>query len=495
MSARTHNRARIFFAGSAAVVILGHLTLLAAGLTVTRLWEDEAYNLTVGLNLVGGNGYASDGILSAGRLDPFDYRISTGPAVLLPVSLALATGIDPVIGARTVMACFYLLLLAVLYLLGHRAAGRWGGLLAAAMPLTFNTMQQPSPLQGPTDILWEVPAALFLGTFLLLFRRHPAWAGLAIGLAFESKMLAVLVVPVAVLATVFVPRGASPGARVRRVLTFSASALGPVLLFELAKLVSLGSDRYVASTRDLFYFLRSGGQSGFSVSPWEKVLTVFSSWSLPWAVAALVVAVWGAVVVLAKARRAADRGSAVGGDLLVPLGFLAVWLMWWGISTTQPAWIRHPSPALLVAVPVLAAHGLAAWNQLRAGHPDRWPALPVAVGGISVGLFLFSAGAHLWTVYTPRETLQAQRAVAATIRTIPGAELRGWWGSFAPIALLADKRAVLVENDPVSSSPILVNGGADAGPDVARARAEVWCGDALVHVASYLVCAPKVVGR
>ena len=91
----------LFWVAVAAAVVANVLVLVPAFTTV-RLWEDEAFNLTVPLNLLRGLGYASDGTLSGSELAPFDVRISTGPVVLLPIAGVLALGIDPVVAGRLV---------------------------------------------------------------------------------------------------------------------------------------------------------------------------------------------------------------------------------------------------------------------------------------------------------------------------------------------------------------------------------------------------------
>src|SRR5690606_23910770 len=165
----------------AAALIVAHAIIAWHSLAVMRFWEDEAFNLTVPLNLVAGLGYTSDGALSGSTLTPFDPRISTGASVLIPVAGVLATGIDPVIGARLVPLAYWLLLLAGLGILGHRVGGRWAALVAVAVPLTFNSALTISPIQGPADLLGEIPAAaMFVWALLVLPRR--AWlAGLFVG--------------------------------------------------------------------------------------------------------------------------------------------------------------------------------------------------------------------------------------------------------------------------------------------------------------------------
>src|SRR5690606_33137444 len=142
-------------------------------LFVLRLWEDEAFNLTVPINLLAGLGYTSDGTLSGSELTPFDERISTGPVVLLPVAAVIGMGADPVIGGRSIALLFWIALIAGTFILGKGAAGRWGGLVGAAVPLALNLNQLPSPVQGPTDILGEVPSAALIVWAIVAARRRP----------------------------------------------------------------------------------------------------------------------------------------------------------------------------------------------------------------------------------------------------------------------------------------------------------------------------------
>ncbi|MET0932244.1 MAG: hypothetical protein ABWX56_00910, partial [Mycetocola sp.] len=122
--------ATVLFWTVLSLVLVAQLWVILPGFTVMRLWEDEAFNLTVPINLLDGLGYTSDGTLSGSRLAPFDPRISTGPVVLLPVAAVLALGVDPVVGGRAVVLVFYAALLVGLWLLGRRIGGRWAGLAA-----------------------------------------------------------------------------------------------------------------------------------------------------------------------------------------------------------------------------------------------------------------------------------------------------------------------------------------------------------------------------
>ena len=192
---------RVLFWLSAAALVVCHVLVAWQSLVVFRFWEDEAFNVTVPLNLLDGLGYTSDGALSGSTLTPFDVRISTGPAVLLPITAVLATGIDLVIGARLVPLLYWVLLLIGLGVLGNRIAGRWAALLAVAVPLAYNTTVGVSPIQGPADVLGEIPSAALLVWALVVLPRRAWLAGLLVGLAIQAKLIVLLALPAFAVAT------------------------------------------------------------------------------------------------------------------------------------------------------------------------------------------------------------------------------------------------------------------------------------------------------
>ena len=469
------------------------------GLYRTRLWEDEAYNLSVPVNLVHGLGYASAGLLTTGPVDPFDIRISTGPAVLLPIAAVLATGIDPVVGGRLVLALFAILLAVALYLVGSRLSGRWGGLLAAAAPLSFNAATPPSPIQGPTDILGEYPAAAFLVLSLLVISRRPLLAGVLAGLAIESKTLAVLSLPVLVLVAAFGPSGLSLVGRALRVIRLGLGAAVPVVLYELVKLLILGWPRYYASTRDLYYFLRSGGQTGYEVPVGDKVGVLLADWSLPSTlalVAVVVVAATGAAYLVSRLRRGSaplDRERTVLALSLV--GTLVVWLGWWLTSRHDPAWIRHPAPGLLVAVPLLLAVW---WGAIRAlpALGERACRLVGRVAAVAViAVLAVQTVTQFRLVSEPPYygTLSDQREAAEALNRFPGREVQGEWGLLPAIAFLAGRQAVMDAAPEDPDTPWLIE-AVDRSPDgVTRTRAliEERCGRTVDEVGIYVFCEPR----
>ncbi|QNA91980.1 hypothetical protein [Microbacterium sp. Se63.02b] len=289
----TRTRTILFWVAAAALLI-GHVVVAWHSLVVWRFWEDEAFNLTVPRNLLDGLGYSSDGALSGSTITPFDPRISTGPVVLLPVAALLATGMDPVLAARLVPLAFWVALLAGLALLGRRIGGRGAALLAVAVPLAFTASAGVSPIQGPADLLGEIPAAALIVWALVVLPRRAWLAGLLVGLAVQAKLIAILALPAFAVA-LWVLSGGTGWARVRETLRRSWPPLllvaVPTLLVEIAALLSLGVSGFIEHVRALVSFVRSGGQGDAATTVLQKLGTLADSWSLP-----AVLAVVGAVL-------------------------------------------------------------------------------------------------------------------------------------------------------------------------------------------------------
>ncbi|HWU46315.1 MAG TPA: glycosyltransferase 87 family protein [Humibacter sp.] len=381
-------------------VIAAQLAVVAPELWLTRVWEDEAYNLTVPLNLLSGHGYTSDGILTRfGGMTPFDVRISTGPTVLLPIAAMLATGVDAVVGSRLVMLLFYAGLLVVLWVLGRRVAGRWGGLVAIAVPLALNTNQLPSPSQGPIDVLGEFPSAMFLGLALLFVQRRPWLGGLMLGLAIQTKFITALALPVLVLMVWFAFAEVPTRQRIRRSLAVIVLAVVPSVLYQLVALVCLGWNAYVDNVHSFLYFLKTGGQYNVHTSALAKLSSLFGSWFVPaWLVLVVIVlalAVGAAVWALARrmpararARLLAAAGACLPGRrLLVLLAgaslLLVVWIGWWAASKGTPDWVRYPAPGVLICVPMLAAAVVLGCRMLWLASADGTQARSVERGAVA----------------------------------------------------------------------------------------------------------------
>ncbi len=523
----------VLFAVLAGILALANILAIVPGLTTTRLWEDEAFNLTVPVNLLAGLGYTSDGTLSGSILAPFDERISTGPVMLLPIALVLAFGADPVIGGRVVALLFWMLLLAGLFVLGRAVAGAWGGLLAAAVPLGLNLAQRPSPVQGPTDILGEVPAAALIVWAVIAARRRPWLGGLLLGLAAQTKFIAWLAVPALVVFVLFAPRDMGWRRRILRVAPPTFFALVPTVAYELVKLLSLGLDEYIWQTRLYVRFLRWGGQDNITAAPAEKAALLLEQWFVPGIAALIIALVAVAGVAVAWLRISEDDtkaralygdpdapAAAIGGPVtasaaafrsgdprdwtrrqIAVLGIAAIvgvgtYTAWFLVSQHTPAWIRQPSVGLLAFAPMIAAVAWRGWSDLCR---NRTPL--VCIGGIAGATVLvigavFGIAGHLVAPPMSDQQLADQRADAQQIAEAMGTDARvgvggglpsagrsadAWiavpWSGAVSIVFLSGSHVGLIGEDAMTGEPYIARGEAPEG-----------C-DPLVQVEPYVVCA------
>ncbi len=442
----TRTRTILFWAVAAALLI-GHVIVAWHSLVVWRFWEDEAFNLTVPRNLLAGLGYSSDGALSGSTITPFDPRISTGPVVLLPVALLLATGIDPVLAARLIPLAYWVLLLAGLAVIGHRIAGRWAALLAVAVPLAFTAGAGVSPIQGPADLLGEIPAAALLVWALIPLPRRAWLAGLLVGLAIQAKLIVLLALPAFAVA-LWVLSDGTGWARIRDLLRRAWLPLVlvavPTLVFELVALVSLGFDGFVEHLRNLVNFVRSGGQGDAATSVFQKLGALADSWSLPGVIAAV-----GAVIAigLAAAGVVLRWRSATPAERIVIAYALAAFVGaltfvgWWATASRLPLWVRHPAPGVFAFFPIIAAVAIWAVMRMPRGRAVRM----VGVAAASALALVVAAGGvlHVAAQFAPRTliTLEEQRTGVAPLAAwvedndVEWLAADPWGAAVAPIVL------------------------------------------------------------
>ncbi|MBS1698975.1 MAG: hypothetical protein JST25_11305 [Actinobacteria bacterium] len=513
-----------------ALLILANAIVMWHSLTVLRFWEDEAFNLTVPRNLIAGLGYTSDGTLSGSTLTPFDPRISTGPVVLLPVAGVLALGADPVIGARLVPLAYWVLLLVGCAVLGRRLAGRFGALVAVALPLAFNTADSVSPIQGPADLLGEIAAAALIVWALIVLPRRAWLAGLLLGLAVQAKLIALLALPAFAVAlfllTPAAPFGRRLVAMLRRAVVPLVLVAAPTLLMELIALASLGISGYARHVRALGGFLLSGGQHIEPTTVPQKLGTLAGSWFVPWWLMAVAVVLAAAVVAWAAlpagiltpdawsptpskgadagiltpdagsptpSRGASDRTRWWDRDPhLLALGFgsvvgLLAFVGWWAQASQLPLWVRHPAVGVFAFAPILAAVAVRAASALwrrrgRTGAHGPARVLAVAVAALlGVVVAAGAAGDAARALRPPSaETLAQQRAAVAPLADWVRVNDVGWlaakpWGGPISSVVLAGAHVGLFDAPAMQHTPILTYGSCETGSALASAHGIVIC--------------------
>ncbi len=170
----------------AALILLGSFYNLA---NYPTIWWDEGIFSETAANLAQHGRYAFTE-QSPDKLSDLDFRISVGPAVILPVALAYKLLGVKVATGRLVAGAYLVLAFLALFLGTRRLYGRAAALLAVALAFAGTDV-----LYWGRSVLGDIPAlALFLcGSWFLLaaFEADTVpplfWGGLFLGLAFDAK--------------------------------------------------------------------------------------------------------------------------------------------------------------------------------------------------------------------------------------------------------------------------------------------------------------------
>ncbi len=203
--------------------------------------------------------------------------------------------------------------------------------LCVANPLTLAALE----LGHPDELLGGV---LCVAAVLLAFSSRPAWAGLALGLAFANKQWAILALGPVLLAL-----------PARRVLCLSVAGMVSVALF--APFALFGSSAFVAGVRG-------------AASPGS---TIFQPWQLWWFFGHHGHVVRGTFGAIKPGYRTAPGWTAtVSHPLIVGLALpltLGVWVRWRGALGQAKASVnRLPDTLLLLALLLLLRCVLDTWD-------------------------------------------------------------------------------------------------------------------------------------
>lgn len=503
MPAATDSRSRVsrylaepanrWYAAAATVVLAVLVVFVVLGVYVTPAGFDESYVVQAPWNLVDGLGYSTFDWYRGTTPRVFDTLISTGPVVLLPISIAFAAfgvGIEQV---RWTMVPFLVLLVVVTWLLGRRIGGRWVALAAVAAVLTLNLrVDLPhTATWSVVDGLGELPTAAFLVLGVLLLRRSPGSAGLAIGLAALCKLIAFIAVPGFILALLFAFPDRTRRERIRSVLVFGVAGLAPTAVWELVKLVSLGWGGYLQNLKSYASFVIASGSglpatAGGPQDVLGRVSYLAGAWFLPWGLALACFAVLIALTVVLLRRRAAAGEPTLRPEWIAGLGALALYVVWW-VGFSDSFFARHVFPGLLLIPAVLAPFAAAGAARLaRAGN--GW-LRPVGIGMLALGVVIGAAQVTQHIAQdlgsTPYTRGDQQAAVDAIRDVAPdGVQHVGYWSN-PELRLLGDIHSMPF---PAGDGPLVLSPQmALIAPDL-YAAASARCVDVLYERDGFLVC-------
>ncbi|HEV7624804.1 MAG TPA: hypothetical protein VGO26_11750 [Amnibacterium sp.] len=289
--------------------------------------------------------------------------------VLAPVTPAEQASLDlvhlPVEVARALILPFHAVLLASLYVIGRRAAGRWAGIGAILAVLALNLRADPSAIvYGPSVATGGWIAASLLAAAIALLPQRRVLPAVLLGLAAVVHALMLLALPAFVLALALFPSPSGPRARdrVRDLGRFVGAWAVPFALGQLLWFAALGADGYAGRASA---FLREF--QPHAILPWfQQQVIVFDAWHFT----ALTTVVLAAFLFLASGTGVVrylvvPRPEETGPRLLVLARRLPVELwaaalslvgfsVWWSLSG-DTAVIDPNLPVMAAVVPIITA--------------------------------------------------------------------------------------------------------------------------------------------
>jgi len=336
-------------------------------------WDEAIFSETAA-NLVQHGRYAFT-VQSPDQLNDLDFRISAGPALILPVALAYKLGGVGVVSGRLVAGFYLVLAFLALFLATRLLWGSGAALLAVALALLGTDV-----FYWGRSVLGDVPAlALFLLGSWFLIKGLDAGVtlplflgGIFLGLAFDAKEFYGLAFlpPVGLLV-----RQACRGKRrlwPALLAYFSGLAL-PLLAYLLLKTIILGSPVEAA-----LHFLN---QKKLLCHEFFTPLTIGRCY--PESILYLLKHPLSWLGILGSAWVWKKEAFSSGARLWV-------WnfLLWCLVYLTAVYWHRFALPALFLACPLAAHFLLRAVGRLTAHLPSR-PAAWLPGGIIMAFLIIF----------------------------------------------------------------------------------------------------------
>lgn len=459
-------------------------------------WEyDEAYNMTVAQNLARSGEYATNGVVVGEFPAYFDPHITTGPAVLLPAALVWWVTGGSSSSVRVLMIGSFLLWAACAWVLLRSEVGLLGRLMALAVPLSMLMPHDAgSGYFAIGRVVGEVPAAaLLIAAVTPWSMRRPLLMGLLLGLAVQSKVLAVVPAAVILLVVCLHLTGQRQLDR-SRVVRIVLGAVIPTLSFELLRVRVLGPSGWVKSwdrTLEFYGAIRSmGSEPGYEAV--EKLAALGGLFRLATLVFFIVLLAFGGFSLLrADSDRSVPHVSSGRTESNVATRALlfasaASFILW--LVVVQERSGRHGIPTLLLAlVPVtlLVRRSLAPWlNDVRTSITARTTivvSVLIIVGWNAVdGAFGGNGG---------RERMFQMEAVRLLVESdSPSLRLQGW-GQEPDIQLLTGIPIEGVQS--AEPATILVFSKLRAKLELGISDARLFepaCGETLLAEPEYLVC-------
>ncbi|MBU4357503.1 MAG: glycosyltransferase family 39 protein [Desulfobacterales bacterium] len=359
-------------------LLLGALILVGSFYNLANyptIWWDEAIFSEAAANLVQHGRYAFT-VQSPNQLVDFDFRISAGPAVILPVALAYKLFGVSLVSGRLVAGAYLVLTFLALFLGARRLWGPVTALLAVALAFLGTDV-----FYWGRSVLGDIPAlGLFLCATCFLIRgleSRSLWplflGGIFVGLAFNAKEFYGLagLPPLVVLAQ---QHWRDKRRLIGSVLAFVVGAALPPLAYLALKAVILGS-----LTGAIFHFLE---QKKLLCHEFVTPLTIGRIYPESFLFLLQNPLFWLGCLGVGWIWRKETPSPGVK---------LWIWnfFLWSGVYLTAVYWHRFALPGLFLACPLAAYFIVKVATRLTAkvfAPPPRW----LAPGIIAAVLVLFS---------------------------------------------------------------------------------------------------------
>ncbi len=416
--------------GAYALMIIGHLRL--------PLEYDEAFNMTVVENFGERFFYGTNGALGQpiGVPVAFDPYITTGPTLLLPAAIVWRLFNGAVWATRLVPASFFVLYLVGAWSATRALVGRWYRLLvligpfALVVPVAFeHAAFVPTRLVGET-----AAAAMILWGVLVAERGRLWWGGVLVGLAVQTKYVAVIPAAVVIVAMAVVIISRSRDGALRRCSVWVAGAAVPTLLFELSRLLTLGWNDYRTNINGTVNYSRSVAQVGDkgtsdAMSKMTSLGNMFETHSF--LILGSLVFVLVAIVAFAVLSPSTPNTEpvrrwtmpiVVSNMVLAGGASLLFWLL-----IVQERSGRHALPGLLLLLPGLA---LLLGHLVQSIEPRRFARLPIAGALFVASGFLVTDSVVKSINGLGRESILDEQVRVADLLMesgTPSLDIDGWW--------------------------------------------------------------------
>ncbi len=324
------------------------LVLLALALTVViglsvanlalfpRTWFDEGMNLVLAKNLAQVGRYVQSPASEQGISTP----ASTGPTVIVPISLVFKIAGVGLLQARAVMVGYILLAALGLGWVGYQLNGP---AVAAVTVVAFAAATDAGPIANGRQALGEVPALAFLYLGTGVFIRAQATrkveyylaAGGLFGLALLTKEQFAIPVPF-MLAIWFLRRRKTPDLRPRHLVALLLATATPPILWYGWQALALGPAAFAASLAQVAEVGAPARATILTRAPAAVGFLVSSGFGI-WGAAGLVYT-WTTLL-------RPSRGAGIERFLLPT--FVVVWLGWY--VTVSIGWPRYAIPVVVTS--------------------------------------------------------------------------------------------------------------------------------------------------